>query len=255
MPYLDNGGTRLHYEVFGAGPPLVLLHGSLMDARSWELAGYIEALREDYLLVTVDCRGAGESDKPLDPGNYTMDAYASDVIAVADEIGISDFVVWGFSWGGSIAWGVAEMHPDRVRALIVSGCYTRDHLIDRDFVETNRVRPLRELGSGGFYDLAEPFEGPLPEWFRDQFTSTDADAYIAARHGAYTWSPLDAAKVAAPTLLLSGELEDPDRTSEEVAAAMPHGRAEVLDGLSHCRAFVASDITVPLVRNFLSEVL
>jgi pimeloyl-ACP methyl ester carboxylesterase len=111
------------------------------------------------------------------------------------------------------------------------------------------------LGSGGFYDLAEPFEGPLPEWFRDQFTATDVDAYIAARHGAYSWAPLDAAKIAAPTLLVSGELEDPERTSVEVAASMPRGHAEVLEGLSHCRAFVASDLVVPLVRKFLSEVL
>jgi pimeloyl-ACP methyl ester carboxylesterase len=255
MPYLDNRGTRLHYEVFGSGPPLVLLHGSLMDARSWELAGYVDALSDEYLLITVDCRGAGQSDKPLDAGSYTMKEYVSDVLAIADELDIGAFALWGFSWGGSIAWGVAETHPDRLRALIVSGCYTRDHLIDRDFVEENRVKPLQELGSGGFFDLAEPFEGPLPEWFRDQFTSTEVDPYVAARRGAYTWSPLDAAKVAAPTLLLSGELEDRKRTSEEVAEVMPNGRAVILDGLSHCRAFVASDIAVPLVRRFLAEVL
>ena len=254
MAYVDNAGIRIHYEVSGAGTPILLLHGSLMDARSWELAGYIDALSSDHMLVAIDCRGAGQSDKPLDPESYTMDAYTSDVVAVADELSLDAFVLWGFSWGGSIAWGVAELHPERVRALIVSGCFTRDHLIDREMVEEMRVKPLRELGSAGFYDLAEPFEGPLPEWFREQFASTDVEPYVAARHGAYTWSPLDAAKVAAPTLLLSGSLEDPERVSERVAASMAKGRAEILDDLTHCRAFVASDIVVPLVRDFLSGV-
>lgn len=255
MPFIDGRGARIHYEVCGDGPPLILLHGSLMDARSWELAGYIEALSGDHMLVTLDCRGAGQSDKPTDPAMYAMDAYTSDVMAVVEELRIDTFVVWGFSWGGSIAWDIAGRYPDRVRALVVSGCYTRDHLTEVDFVEANRVRPLLELGSDGFYDLAEAFEGPLPAWFRDQFTSTEVEPYVAARRGAYTWPPLDAATIATPTLLLTGELEDPDRSSERVAASMPEGRAEILDGLSHCRAFVASDIVVPLVRNFLADVV
>jgi len=48
MPYADNNGVRIHYQVEGDGPPLVLQHGFTSSLRRWYLYGYVDALKADY---------------------------------------------------------------------------------------------------------------------------------------------------------------------------------------------------------------
>ena len=59
MPYLVNRGVRIHYEVDGQGPPLLLHHGTGGSADSWRENGYREALRGRYRLIMPDSRGHG----------------------------------------------------------------------------------------------------------------------------------------------------------------------------------------------------
>jgi pimeloyl-ACP methyl ester carboxylesterase len=57
MPYANNDGTKIHYEVDGAGPPLVLQHGFTSCIEDWFKNGYVAALRPRYRLVLIDARG------------------------------------------------------------------------------------------------------------------------------------------------------------------------------------------------------
>ena len=54
MPYANNQGIRIHYQVEGEGPPLVLVHGLNLSLDWWRLKGYVEALKNDYQLVLID---------------------------------------------------------------------------------------------------------------------------------------------------------------------------------------------------------
>jgi len=74
MPYVDNNGIRIHYQVEGEGPPLVLQHGFTSSMRRWYLHGYVDAMKSAYQLVLVDARGHGQSDKPHDPAAYDLDS-------------------------------------------------------------------------------------------------------------------------------------------------------------------------------------
>ena len=67
-----NEGVRIHYELEGDGPALVLHHGFSGSLRHWYMNGYVEALRRTYRLILVDARGHGESDKPHDPASYAL---------------------------------------------------------------------------------------------------------------------------------------------------------------------------------------
>ncbi len=58
MPYANNNGTRIHYEVEGVGPPLLLQHGTTGSWEDWAEFGYAQPLRKEYRLILVDARGS-----------------------------------------------------------------------------------------------------------------------------------------------------------------------------------------------------
>ena len=57
MPYAINQGIRIHYQVEGEGPPLVLQHGLFWSMKGWSRVGYVDALRTNYRLILIDARG------------------------------------------------------------------------------------------------------------------------------------------------------------------------------------------------------
>ena len=72
MPYTTNQGVRIHYQVEGEGPPLVMQHGFTDSIETWYELGYVDTLKHDYRLILVDARGHGHSDKPRTPDAYEM---------------------------------------------------------------------------------------------------------------------------------------------------------------------------------------
>ena len=121
MPYAENRGLRIHYEVEGQGPTLVLQHGFTHSVRRWYLHGYVEALRNYYELVLIDARGHGLSDKPHDLTAYTLAARVADVVAVLDDLNRPAATFWGYSMGGRIGFGLAKYAPARITAFIIGG--------------------------------------------------------------------------------------------------------------------------------------
>ncbi|HJS75539.1 MAG TPA: alpha/beta hydrolase, partial [Vicinamibacteria bacterium] len=64
----DSNGVPIHYRDWGAGNPVVLIHGFAMNASRWEGAGVPQKLAEaGYRALVIDCRGHGLSGKPHDP--------------------------------------------------------------------------------------------------------------------------------------------------------------------------------------------
>jgi pimeloyl-ACP methyl ester carboxylesterase len=121
MPYADNHGVHVHYEVEGEGPPLVLQHGFTDSLRTWYELGYVDALKQDYRLILVDARGHGSSDKPYEPEAYKPECNAADVVSVLTELGISRARFFGYSMGGWIAFAMAKYAPETIGALIIGG--------------------------------------------------------------------------------------------------------------------------------------
>ena len=114
MPYAENAGVRIHYQIGGSsGPALVLQHGLLQSIEDWYECGYVDALKPDYRLILVDARGHGASDKPHDPSEYPLEKRVDDVVAVLDATGNRKAHFWGYSMGGWIGFGLAWYPPHR----------------------------------------------------------------------------------------------------------------------------------------------
>ena len=88
MPYVNNQGIKIHYEVNGKGDPLLLVHGMFVNCKLWQDIGFVRALQDSYRLVMIDVRGHGMSDKPHDPALYEIGMLVSDLVRVLDELNI-----------------------------------------------------------------------------------------------------------------------------------------------------------------------
>ena len=118
MPMLDRGQLKIHYEVHGSAPSVILLsHGYSATSGMWR--GQVEALSRDHKLVLWDMRGHGQSDYPADQGAYTQDATVDDMAAILDAVGAKSAIVGGLSLGGDMSLAFAVKHPERVKALLI----------------------------------------------------------------------------------------------------------------------------------------
>lgn len=113
MPTLALADTTLHYELHGAGPPVLLIQGVGVIGHGWR--PQVDALQDRYSLCSFDNRGIGRS-APL-RGLTSIEAMAADARALLDQLGWSQAHVVGHSMGGLIAEQLALDAPSRVRSL------------------------------------------------------------------------------------------------------------------------------------------
>lgn len=257
MPYIENLGVRIYYEVTGQGRPLVLLHGAAGDGSLWSHAGYVQDLERDHRLIILDWRGHGRSDKPHEPAAYRSEVMASDVLAVVDVEGIDRFAVWGHSAGGWLAWMTAYLAPERVAAVISTGDADPSPATEDGWAEWDQgfLEPVRRDGMPALIEVASEWErGPLPIYLEPMMLGADPEVFLAMSS-----SELIADGIASlegfpvPVLLIVGEFEDEEGDAARVAASVPHGESLLLPGLGHCRAFDRSDLVLPTARAFLDR--
>lgn len=247
MPYTDNEGTRIHYEVVGNGPPLVLQHGMFWDLEGWERWGYAESLKQHFQLVLVDARGHGRSGKPHDPASYTLSNHVSDLVAVLDALEIPTAQYWGFSMGGWIGFGMAIMARERIGAAVIGGA----HPYERKLPEgsrldgTNPEQFLDRFFQRQGIDRAKMEPAKLAE-----FIDNDFQAIAAAQQDRGTLEA-SLALIKNPVFLYVGESDGGFAQVQKCAAQLPDADFAFLPGLNHPESFYRSDLVLPLVLPFL----
>jgi pimeloyl-ACP methyl ester carboxylesterase len=248
MPFADNGGgVRIHYQVEGEGPALVLQHGFTESVVDWYESGYVEALRPDYRLILIDARGHGASDKPHDRDAYVLNRRVADVVAVLDALEIGKALFWGYSMGGWIGFGIAKYAAERVRALVIGG----QHPYARS-MESLRQMVRRGLaqGSGAFVAGMEEMFGPESAERKGRLLSADLEAYLALaqdRPGLEDILPT----MLMPSCLYAGEIDPICPEVEACSRHIPRVTFFSLPGLSHCDAYARSELVLPRVTGFL----
>jgi pimeloyl-ACP methyl ester carboxylesterase len=113
------GAGRMVWRVWGAGPPLLLLHGASGSWTHWLLT--IPALADHRTVIAPDMPGYGDSDLPPEP--HTVEALADIVSDGLDEVAAppGPIDVAGFSFGGIVAGLLAQRQGPRVRMLVLVG--------------------------------------------------------------------------------------------------------------------------------------
>jgi pimeloyl-ACP methyl ester carboxylesterase len=131
MPKVNANGININYEQQGSGEPLLLIPFLAADnaCYAFQVADYAK----HFTCISVDPRGAGETDKP--PGTYSMELFADDLAAFIQAIGVERAHVSGLSLGAATGLWLAAKYPDRVKSLSVHSGWTKSDPFLKTVVE------------------------------------------------------------------------------------------------------------------------
>ncbi|CAM3254103.1 alpha/beta fold hydrolase [Stackebrandtia soli] len=235
------GGVPTWYAVNGAGEPVVLLHGGLVDSRSFERA--VTLLSPRYRVFTVDRRGHGRT--PDMDGPYSYELLADDTIAFLEQVVEGSAHLVGFSDGANIALIVAARRPDLVRRLVtISGNFHHDGLLPGVLDGFADDRSIQRLASR---------HGEVSPDGAEHFDVVAAKDLAMARSGP-TLTTTELAFIAVPTLVMAAD-DDVMPLEHTVALyrAIPDAALAIVPRTSHLLIMERPVEVYTIVDDFLSR--
>jgi pimeloyl-ACP methyl ester carboxylesterase len=246
-------GAELHYLDVGSGEPVVLVHGSLGDFRSWSLQ--LAPFAEKFRVISYSRSYHFPNERRGDGLDYSADLHADDLLELMDRLEITGAHVVSASYGSYCSLVFAHRHPDRVRSLVVAeppmlhwlsempgGPELLQPFIERAFIpcrelfargdDEGAVRAFIDgvLGRPGAFDsLHAPIRSALMDNAREMKAETQSDR-LFPKFGCD-----EAKEIPCPVLLLTGS-KSPQffhRITEELSRCLPTSHKVEIDGASH----------------------
>ncbi|MBN9427442.1 MAG: alpha/beta hydrolase [Burkholderiales bacterium] len=236
MPFVDTAQSRLYYEVYGKGPPLLALPPGGMDAgiAFWDKTAFhpVAAFADAFSVIVFDERHSGRSSGSV-AAESPWDAYAADHLALLDHLGLARVHAFGCCIGCSHALKLAQCAPARVASLVLEQPVGRS---------PDNGELLAHAWHAWAARLAAQPDGPSPQalaafaeamWQGDFVLSVPREAVAACT---------------LPMLVLPGvDAFHPTAVGDEIAALAP--RAQRLRGWKDSPRAIAD--AVAAVREFL----
>jgi pimeloyl-ACP methyl ester carboxylesterase len=253
MPFITTSDLTFHYLDIGSGKPFLFQHG---------LGGDTQQTRDTFVppagwrLLTLDCRGHGET-RPLgDPAKLGFDQQADDLLAFIDMLGLDRVAIGGISMGAGVALNFALRYPQRASALVlVRPAWLEQPLPPNLQVYPRIARLIRQEGAergAQLFQRSAEYQGVLREYpatagsLLKQFTRANAAEWVDILER----MPADApnreraawAQLRLPTLVLGNDRDPvhPFAYAETLARAIPGAQLEritskEIDALEHTR--------------------
>jgi pimeloyl-ACP methyl ester carboxylesterase len=233
-------GIRIAYQTFGAGEPLILLHGGFGSVEMF--GSNVAALAGGRQVIGVDLQSHGRTptvDRPM-----RFDTMADDIAALIRHFGLGKADVMGFSLGGGVALQTAIRHPDLVsRLVLVSTPFKRagwypEMSAAMDQMGPEVAEPMKQSPMYGDYVKIAPRVGDWPILVRQLTDLLKIE---------YDWSA-DIPKLSMPVMLVVGDadglppghavdffglLGGGHRDASWDRSGMTHHRLAVLPGVTH----------------------
>jgi pimeloyl-ACP methyl ester carboxylesterase len=228
---LDRDGVRIHYEVTGEGPTLLLTHGYSATGEMWR--GQLAALSPHFKVITWDMRGHGASDYPEDLAAYSEEATVADMAALLDAVGAETAVIGGLSLGGYMSLAFHRAHPERTRALLIIDTgpgYKNDQA--RDGWNANAIRRAERLEAEGLGDLSKASAEVRQARHRDATGLARAARGMLTQRDARVIESLPTISV--PSIVIVGADDTPFlAASDYMAAKIPGAKKVVIESAGH----------------------
>lgn len=204
--YALENGAKIYFEEYGAGEPLVLLHGGTLTGRvNWE--PYIPAFSQHFRLIIPDSRGHGRSDNPCEELSYQL--MAEDMTALCQTLGLEKPLICGYSDGGQIALEIGIRYPQLAKGLIIAAASYR---FSEAYFEVFKIIGFERPGEVNLEQTRQVYPDMLTMW-QQIHTEVYGPEYwrTLLKQISKLWlTPLeyiqeDLKKITAPTLILFGD--------------------------------------------------
>jgi YbgC/YbaW family acyl-CoA thioester hydrolase len=262
MVRYDVGRVTLATDVRGDGPALLLVHGFPLDRSLW---AHQVATLTGWRRIAPDLRGLGATVAPDD--EYSIAAYADDLIGLLDRLRVSRAMVAGLSMGGYIALDLVRRYRDRVAGLIL--CDTR---ADADGPEGRASRDAmialaKEQGVAAVAERMLPrvlgratqlTQPHLVEQVRAMMTRAPVDGVVGALRAMKERAdstPL-LPSITVPTLVVVGQEDEmtPPAVAKAMTDAIPSAAMTVIAGAGHLSPLEAPTAVSRVLAEFLEHV-
>ena len=240
--YADVNGIKVYYEIYGAGEPLLLLHGQGGSIQTFLLQ--IPELSKHFKVIAVDSRAQGKSTDSDKEITYAL--MASDMSALMDKLNLTSAHVVGWSDGGNIGLELALAQPQKVKKLVTFGAnYTHENFMappDSVTMDPNdprllKIAPVLQKFKEGFDKLSPAVRKKLSD--------------LGEKYPNLTVEQLKQIKV--PVLVVVGDrdLIDLDQTVS-LFRSLPHSQLLIVPGASHAVPIEQPELINSQVIKFLS---
>ena len=200
--YAPANGTKVYYEVYGEGKPIVLLHGAYYTIEmNW--AQLIPELAKTRKVIALELQGHGHT--PYSDRKLSRATLASDVEQVMNYLKIDSADVAGYSFGGQIAYQFAIQSPKRLRKLvIISAAYKTNGWVPEVSNVFKIMKPefLANSPMQIAYDTVAPDK---TKWTKF------VEQMIASAGEPFNLGDENIAKITAPVLIISGDNDGMDK--------------------------------------------
>jgi proline iminopeptidase len=199
----------IYYEVCGhpAGTPVVFLHGGPGGGIAPDHRRFFDPAA--YRIVLFDQRGAGRSTPHAALEENTTWDLVADIERLRAHLGIERWVVFGGSWGSTLALAYAETHPGRVRALVLRGIFLCRAWEIHWFYQEGASAIFPDRFAEYLAPIPEAERGDLLHAYHRRLTSADEAVRLEA---ARAWSGWEGATVRLiPDAALVAEFESPHK--------------------------------------------
>lgn len=257
------GQTRLFYSVAGSGPALLFIHAGVADSRMWQ--PQVDALSNQLTVITCDLRGFGQSE--LVPESFS---HHGDIHTLLTTLGLSSVAIAGCSMGGAIAINSALTWPSLVNALVlvdaaIEGYPFSDPDTIRLWQEAEREFLAGRLDQAAEIEVAMWVDGPhrtpdqvapaIRALIREMVLRTYRNDGIAAAEQKLDPPPMTRLNsIAAPTLVITGELDRPDfhAIAALLCEQIPHAQRFSMPGCAHLPSLERPESFNSLLCEFLT---
>lgn len=269
------GGHRLHYLRAGnSGPPIVLLHGGIIDAAHLTWGAAIEPLGMNGRVYALDMLGYGRSDRP--DVSYSTAMHVETVAGFIEAVGLDTAHVIGASLGGGVGLGLALDRPELIGRVVAVDSFGLGRELPRGLLTyvvaqlpvlnklslalLRRSRGLTEASLEGLVNDPDVISGDLVDAVYDQLQADGVGKPFRRwrRHevtpaGYRTVFRNRLGKLTVPTLLLHGREDElfPVEWAQAAAEGAPAVDLEILDGCGHWLPRERPDACIDAIKGFL----
>ena len=246
------GDVTLHYEVTGEGPALLLSHGVIENAASWD--DVVAVLSDHFQVIAYDARGRGQSSGDDSPFGFAE--LADDVEALARHLGLDSFIHVGHSMGGRVVLEHAVRYPQRLAGIVVASARAEAPSPAGLARLEALIEAVRVRGSGAGVDM---WTSPSDSYYERASAISAANSLagttlaLAALVGMDSFVPR-LGEIQLPTLVVAGDRDvDYLHSAELMAEHIPAASLRVLADIGHFPNLQCPDVFASLISGFAEK--